>query len=214
MDSRQAGEFTSLQFVPPNQLRPKAFTYVYPLPGEVLSRAEPIIFDVPSGKRIGVQTEPLEMEFQEGPTFEWYKDSRRIHYVFRSRGYKRAEFREVDAASGRERVVVREEAGSYIDPGENDVAIADEGAKLVWLSERDGWNHIYLYDGRTGQLVTRLTKGPWTVRHIEHVDARARVGLDVGPGAPLVAGPRGEGATARTVAPRRQASIMLRAIGS
>ena len=36
IDSRKAGRFTSLQYVPPDQLRPKAFTYVYPLPGEVL----------------------------------------------------------------------------------------------------------------------------------------------------------------------------------
>jgi hypothetical protein len=45
IDSRNAGHFTSLQFVPKDQLRPKAFTYVYPLPGEILAKAEPIIFD-------------------------------------------------------------------------------------------------------------------------------------------------------------------------
>ena len=35
IDSRNSGRFTSLQFVPPDQLRPRAFTYVYPLPGEI-----------------------------------------------------------------------------------------------------------------------------------------------------------------------------------
>ena len=52
MDTRNAGRFTNLQFVPPGQLRPKAFTVVYPLPGEVLPKAEPIIFELQSGKRI------------------------------------------------------------------------------------------------------------------------------------------------------------------
>jgi hypothetical protein len=36
--------------------RPKAYTYVYPLPGEVLAKAEPIIFDIQSGNRIEVRT--------------------------------------------------------------------------------------------------------------------------------------------------------------
>src|SRR6266571_2376519 len=56
---RVAGRFTNLQFVPTGQLRPKAFTVVYPLPGEVLPKAEPIIFDVQKGKRIDVKTASL-----------------------------------------------------------------------------------------------------------------------------------------------------------
>ncbi len=58
MDTRSAGRFTNLQFVPPDQLRPKAFTVVYPLPGEVLPKAEPIIFDIQTGKRVEVKTAP------------------------------------------------------------------------------------------------------------------------------------------------------------
>ena len=54
MDTRNAGRFSYLQFVPPDQLRPKEYTVVYPLPGEVLPKAEPIIFEVQSGKRIDV----------------------------------------------------------------------------------------------------------------------------------------------------------------
>ena len=61
LDSRNAGRFTTLQFVPPDQLRPKAFTYVYPLPGEVMPAAQPIIFDVHTLKRTEIQTAPLEM---------------------------------------------------------------------------------------------------------------------------------------------------------
>jgi len=39
LDSRNAGHFTTLQFVPSNQLRPKAYAVVYPLPGESLPTA-------------------------------------------------------------------------------------------------------------------------------------------------------------------------------
>jgi dipeptidyl-peptidase-4 len=174
IDSRSVGRFTTLQFVPPDQLRPKAFTYAYPLPGEILAKAEPIIFDVRTGKRNTVQTDPLDLEFQGGPFFAWFKDSKRIHCMFRARGEKTAEFREIDAETGKERTVVREESNTYVDPGENHVEIVNDGSELLWTSERDGWNQIYLYNGQTGELKNQVTKGSWVVRSIVHVDEKAR----------------------------------------
>ena len=174
IDSRNAGRFTTIQFVPPDQLRPKAFTYVYPLPGEVMPTAQPIIFDVHTLKRTDIQTAPLEIYFQGGPFFAWYKDGERIHYTFHSRGYKRLEFREVDAETGKQRVVLEEEAKTYIDPGETRIELVNEGAELLLTSERDGWNHIYLYNGKTGALENQVTKGPWVVRNIVHVDEKGR----------------------------------------
>src|SRR2546423_5284794 len=174
IDSRNAGRFTTLQFVPPDQLRPKVFTYVYPLPGEAMPTAQGIIFDVQTLSRTNIQTMPLEIYFQGGPDFFWFKDSKRIHYTFRSRGDKRFEFREVDAETGKQRVVVEEEAKTYIDPGENRVVPVNEGAEVLVTSERDGWNHIYLYNGKTGNLENQVTKGTWAVRSVAHVDEKSR----------------------------------------
>ncbi len=80
LDSRNAGRFTSLQFVPPDQLRPRAFTYVYPLPGEVLAKAVPIIFDIQSGNRIDLDTSSIELPFQDGPGFDWFPDGKSFRY--------------------------------------------------------------------------------------------------------------------------------------
>ena len=38
------------------------------------------------------------------------------------------------------------------------------------MSERDGWNHLYLYDGATGQVKNQITKGQWVVRGVDNVD--------------------------------------------
>ena len=35
------------------------------------------------------------------------------------------------------------------------------------MSERDGWNHLYLYDGATGRVKNQITKGPWVVRGVD-----------------------------------------------
>ena len=34
------------------------------------------------------------------------------------------------------------------------------------MSERDGWNHLYLYDGATGRVKNQITKGDWVVRGV------------------------------------------------
>lgn len=174
IDSRNAGRFTSLQYVPADQLRPRAFTYVYPLPGEVLAKAEPIIFEVQSGKRIAVQTPPLELPFQDGPGFEWEADSRSFYYDYDERGYKAKELRVVDAATGEQKVLVREQSDSYVDPGETFFRFVDSSQEILWSSERDGWNHLYLYSRKTRQVENPVTQGPWVVREVVRVDDKNR----------------------------------------
>ncbi|PYT79492.1 MAG: hypothetical protein DMG40_16150 [Acidobacteria bacterium] len=174
MDTRNAGRFSYLQFVPPDQLRPKEYTVVYPLPGEVLPKAEPIIFEVQSGKRIEVKTAPIEMQFQGGPGFDWYEDGKAFSYEAWGRGEKSIELREVDASTGEQRVVLREKSDRYVDPGETHFRILHETGDVLWTSERDGWNHLYLSNLKTGELRGQLTQGPWAVRQIVEVDEKAR----------------------------------------
>ncbi len=173
LDSRNAGRFTSLQFVPPDQLRPRAFNYVYPLPGEVLAKAEPIIFDIQSGKRIDLPAS-IELPFQDGPGFDWSPDSKSFHYDYDERGYKAKELRMVDAATGEQKVLVREQSDSYVDPGEAFYHLVEATGEILWSSERDGWNHLYIYSRKTGLLENPVTPGPWVVRQIEQVDEKNR----------------------------------------
>jgi len=174
MDTRNAGRFTNLQFVPPGQLRPKAYSVVYPLPGEVLPKAEPIIFELQSGKRIDVKTAPLEIQFQGGPGFDWYPDSKAFSYEVWERGEKSIELREVDASTGEQRTVIREKAERYVDPGETFFRVLHETGDVLSTSEQDGWNHLYLSNYKTGELRAQLTQGPWVVRQIAEVDEKAR----------------------------------------
>lgn len=174
IDSRNSGRFTSIQFVPPDQLRPRAFTYVYPLPGEVLAKATPVIFDVRSGKRVEVQTAPLELPFQDGPGFDWFADSKSFYYDYDERGYKAKELRIVDGSTGEQKVLIREQSDTYVDPDETFYHFANEIGDVLWSSERDGWNHLYLYSEKTGQLENQITRGNWVVREIEYVDEKDR----------------------------------------
>ena len=173
IDSRNSGRFTSLQFVPPDQLRPKAFTVVYPLPGEVLASAAPIIFAIRPRERIDVKTPPLELPFQEGPTFDWSPDGKSITYQYDERGYKAKELRSVDPESGEQKVLLREQSDTYVDPGETFFRLVGRSGEILVTSERDGWNHLYLY-GKNGQLETQVTHGEWVVREISFIDEKER----------------------------------------
>jgi dipeptidyl aminopeptidase/acylaminoacyl peptidase len=42
------------------------------------------------------------------------------------------------------------------------------------MSESDGWNHLYLFDGLTGMVKQQITSGPWVVREVSKVDTTAR----------------------------------------
>jgi dipeptidyl aminopeptidase/acylaminoacyl peptidase len=42
------------------------------------------------------------------------------------------------------------------------------------MSERDGWNHLYLYDTATGAVKDQITRGAWVVREVDQVDAERR----------------------------------------
>ena len=172
IDSRNSGRFTSVQFVPPGQLRPKAYTYVYPLPGEVLAKAQPIIFDIQSGKRIDVEAS-IELPFQDGPGFDWFPDGKSFYYDYDERGYKAKELHVVDAATGEQKVLIREQSEQYVDPGITSFQFLEGSREILWTSERDGWSHLYLYS-KTGQLENQVTQGQWVVRQVEHIDEKNR----------------------------------------
>ncbi len=176
LDSRNAGRFTSLQYVPPNQLRPIAYNYVYPLPGEILPKAEPVVFDLESGKRIDVKTPPLKIQFIGGPGFRWLPDNQHFYYRYDGRGEKYMDLREVDANTGEQRIILREEANSfpYVDPGETMFRFLDHDKDFLWASERSGWDQLYFYNTETGKLVDQVTHGDWVVRQIVSVDDKAR----------------------------------------
>ncbi len=49
-----------------------------------------------------------------------------------------------------------------------------DGRQVIWMSERGGWNQLYLMDGSTGAVTTQITSGPWVVRHVQRVDTLSR----------------------------------------
>lgn len=88
-----------------------------------------------------------------------------------NRHQNRLELLEGDVGTGAVRTILVERDSAWVDVND-DLRWIDGGRRFLWTSERDGWNHIYLYE-RDGTLVRRLTSGPWEVSGIDAVDEEA-----------------------------------------
>jgi dipeptidyl aminopeptidase/acylaminoacyl peptidase len=82
---------------------------------------------------------------------------------------------EIDAATGKTRAVIDETMPTFFEYSAKKYRydLAD-GKEIIWMSERDGWNHLYMYDGVTGKVKRQITKGAWLVRSVDWVDTTGK----------------------------------------
>ena len=166
------GDDRKIYFVessPEDQFQPKLQSRDYLKPGDELPFKSPQLFLVDSKKHIQVPTGEFGHQFGLN-RIDWREDSRAFTFEYNQRGHQAYKVIEVNAATGKVKVLVNETSKTFIDYSSKkyryDVA---DGKEMIWTSERDGWNHIYLYDGN-GQIKKQLTKGEWVVREVIHVD--------------------------------------------
>jgi dipeptidyl aminopeptidase/acylaminoacyl peptidase len=159
---------------PIDQLQPKYHTIDYAKPGDALDQPQPVLFQVETKKQIVVDNTLFPNPYNLS-RLEWRKDGRALTFEYNQRGHQVYRVIEVDSATGKSRAVISEEPKTFFcySGKKYRYDIAD-GREVVWMSERDGWNHLYLYDGVTGKVKNQITKGEWVVRGVEKVDEEKR----------------------------------------
>jgi len=159
---------------PADQVQPKSSTRVYRKPGDPVDISLPSVFDVEAKRQHTPDAALFSNPYAMSPLV-WRADSRAVTFEYNQRGHQVFRVIEIDAATGAVRAVVDEQAQTffcyYDKKFRHDVA---DGREVIWMSERDGWNHLYLYDGATGRVKHQITKGEWVVRDVDHVDEKAR----------------------------------------
>jgi dipeptidyl aminopeptidase/acylaminoacyl peptidase len=159
---------------PADQTQPKLKTIDYLKPGDRIAQEWPRLVDLVSRRVVVLDTalfaNPWSIE-----EVHWSKDSSTVYFVYNQRGHEVVSLCAVDAASGRVREVTREQHGAFIDYVNSvRVVYLDDTHEVVWVSERDGWRHIFLIDLDTGSVKSQITKGPWVVRDMELLDVAHR----------------------------------------
>jgi dipeptidyl aminopeptidase/acylaminoacyl peptidase len=163
-----------VQSSPEDQLQPKHSTLQYAKPGDVLDAEKPVIFHVDTQKQIMVDDGSFPNAY-DNSTLVWRKDSSAVTFEYNQRGHQVFRVIAIDATTGQPRTVISEEPKTFFAYSSKryryDVA---DGKEIIWMSERDGWNHLYLYDGATGTVKQQITKGDWAIRAVQGVDEEKR----------------------------------------
>lgn len=154
---------------PTDQLQPKLHKQEYAKPGDELPFKVPCIYEVETGRSIIPDTRLFSQQYElHGP--EWNADSRAITFEYNQRGHQVYRVLELSADKGEVRTLVEETSDKYVNyPRHFRYDLAD-GKHLIWMSERDNWNHLYMYDRTTGQPAHQITRGEWYVRRVLKVD--------------------------------------------
>lgn len=174
LDISRARLMYLLQHVPDGEFRAQPVSYYRALPGEGrVAKVMPYVFDVESRTQIQLQI-PVYDDLVGG-YWQWYgEDSSTLHMLNRERGYGSAALLRADAESGRVDTVFVEASKTFVDPNKSQFEYLEETDELLWLSERDGWNHIYLCDLNTGEVKRQVTQGEFVVHKMEYIDRENR----------------------------------------
>jgi dipeptidyl aminopeptidase/acylaminoacyl peptidase len=164
-----------VQSSPEDQLQPKHSTLQYAKPGDVLDAEKPVLFHVDTRKQFFVDDRLFPNAYDLTPLV-WRKDSRAVSFEYNQRGHQVYRIIEIDAVTAEPRTVISEEPKTFFAYSSKryrlDVA---DGKDVIWMSEQDGWNHLYMYDGVTGKVKHQITKGQWAVRSVIGADEDKRL---------------------------------------
>ena len=148
----------------------------YAKAGDPMPRVGLFVLDPESKRQVRIDT-GADQE-QNVHLLGWRIDRSEVLFLTADRTGRKLKLLAGNVATGRSRLVLTETAATFVvgSPLESFEArafftpLADD--RFLWLSERDGWNHLYLYDLR-GRLIRRITHGTYPVLRVIAVDERS-----------------------------------------
>ncbi len=183
IDQRRVPELHLVQSVHEGGVRPKLWSFAFPMPGDSVARATWWIFEPASGRATPADAPPMEVPFQPSIGFQeaWWADSAgtAVYYIEHERGVKAWWLKSIDAATGKTRTLAEERGPTLTEAAPQLgakplVHVTADRKEIIWYSERDGWAHLYRLDAATGEVKNQITKGEWVVRELVRVDESAR----------------------------------------
>lgn len=154
---------------PKGSEKPRVFSFEYAKPGDMIDSSRVTLFDVKARREIVVAPELFRDVWDFRPV-GWSPDGAEFLVYLHYRTHKLSRFVAV-GRDGAVRTVVEENADTFIDYSQKGWYFVRKGPwQLLWASERDGRNHIYRFDLKTGELLNRVTGGDAIVRSVERVD--------------------------------------------
>lgn len=166
---------------PEEQLQPKMEEIDYIKPGDALPVKRPVLFLVNEGVQIPVVFPEAEAQFRlDG--IRWNSDSRYFTFNYNRRGHQEYIVYKVNGDNPEAQVLISEKMPTFVYYNQLYRYDLEKQNEILWISERDGWRHLYLYDVADRKVKRQLTKGEWIVKRVLYVDDAARIVYLVGCG--------------------------------
>lgn len=142
----------------------------YPMAGDKSHHVTVGVYNTTTQSTVWLKTgEPAE---QYLTNIAWSPDDRFIFIAVLNRGQNHMWLNKYDAATGNFiKTLFEETDDKYVEPLVPMLFVKNNPAQFIWQSNRDGWNHLYLYD-TSGKLIKQLTKGNWEVLDVKGFDAK------------------------------------------
>ena len=141
-----------------NELYPSKDTFKYPKAGETNATVSLHIYDVASAETKAVDLSGFQNYYI--PRLEWTPEANVLAVQTTNRKQNDINLLFVDGTSAEAKLILSDKDDAYVDITDNLTFLEDND--FIWTSEKDGWNHIYLYD-KNGKLKNQVTQGPWEV---------------------------------------------------
>lgn len=150
-----------------DNLYPTEERFKYPKAGEDNSKVEIYIYDLVSGKS---EKANISGGFEYIIRMDWTNDSKSVMLQTMNRHQSNLKMHLIDVASNTDKIILEESHGKYVEiPTTYFLETKDQ---FIITSEKDGYNHIYLYD-LSGKLVNQITKGNWEVTDFYGLDEKS-----------------------------------------
>ena len=140
----------------------------YPMAGMTSHEVTVGVYNMATGKTVYLQTGEPRDHFLCSVT--WTPDERYLLVAVLNREQNHLELNRYDAETGALVGKLFEESNSrYVEPSDPLYFLPNQPDQFVYVSRRDGWKHLYLYD-ISGKLLKQLTSGNWEVKSFEGFD--------------------------------------------
>ncbi len=167
-------KITIVESSPPSG-QPTLRTIEYPKPGDELDQPRVRLFDLDTRQAIDVSDELMPNPWSLS-MLEWTNEPEEVLCLYNERGHQTIRVLAINPATNSVRSVVEETSPTFIDYSQKTfVELTRDKSELLWASERTGFNHLFRFDVRSGELLNQVTVGDWPVREVEQVDQEAGV---------------------------------------
>ncbi len=170
--------------------KPSTFEKIrYPMAGQASHHVTIGVHDMATGGTVYLKTGGPADQYLTN--ISWEPDAQHLLVAHLDRATQNLRMVRYDAATGEARgTIFTERDEKYVEPLQPARFLKTRPAQFIWRSNRDGWQHLYLYEVGKG-LVRQLTKGAWEVKEIVGLDPKESFAIVQGTGAIDTNDPRG-----------------------